>query len=213
MTDRIHMSGRSDQDNQAGRGKPTGTERRGLVLRDRIGMPFAGVYLSGSPQFDVEVWSNGNLLHRIPSKTPESEAVYDALDSGVQELRPPRPSTFLSERYATLEELRDELHTHPGQIAELLWDGLTRTLAVHRTNAAELQQLLDLLAKSDEVAVEMMQNVRDDPVRRDVLLRIDQKLHNYVASTKSLVNHGRQVIRKYSGTHLAFEYEVRRADQ
>jgi hypothetical protein len=74
----------------------------------------------------------------------------------------------------------------------------------------ELLTLLEQAATDEQLAIELVQNVRPPIVRERFQALVTQRLHNYLASTTSLVDHVRRVMRGRSDP-LAEEYERRKA--
>jgi hypothetical protein len=186
----------------------------GLRFRDVAGMPFTAVYMDDARQYDVEIWVNGTLRHKVPPRSDEVEAIYDLIElSDASEARinvaSPSPR-FEAEDSPTLDELQQEMSEHPGQVALARWEGLRRSIGVHDRNAHELLGLLDHIASSPDIAVEMFQNTRPPTARFEIEAQIDQRLHNYVASAKSLIDHSRRHFEKYGGSELQQEYEQQR---
>jgi hypothetical protein len=185
----------------------------GYPLRwtDLEGMPFPAVYVRDVRQYDVEIWVNGTCIHRVPPREPLAEAIYQMIEDA-RAGRLDRPTVDEEPDFSRLSDIREEIRIHPGQIIHLRWMGLRRMLDVHDRNARELGGLLDAVASSDEIAVEMFQNTRPPDVREEIEARIDQRLHNYVASSGALVDHTRRMLAKYEGTALSDEYEIRKEE-
>jgi len=103
-----------------------------------------------------------------------------------------------------LADLRHQITVHPGRIAWIEWDALSASLGVFRGNAAKLRSML-LDAAKPPLALQLVQN--PPPGWRQELQR---RLHNYVAATKTLVDHTRRLLALYPDTNLAVEYEPRK---
>jgi hypothetical protein len=71
-------------------------------------------------------------------------------------------------------------------------------------------EILNAVATEPLLAMELMQNVRPPDVADEINARIDQRLHNYVASAASLIDHSRNLFKHYEGQHVAAEYESRK---
>lgn len=186
-------------------------EGASLRWTDREGFPFPAVYFGDEAQFEVEIWVRGTILHRVPPESEETRRVVALIEQAASELRPARPPIFDPTRYPSLDELQQEISSHPGHVAHLEWEGVARTLTVHQLNAEELTFMLGALATSEELSVEMFQNTRPDTPRRLIRAQLDQKLHNYVASALSLVDHSRRLFDMYPGSSLREAYEDRRS--
>jgi hypothetical protein len=181
-----------------------------LRWTDIEGMPFAGVYIGGQRQYDVELWLDGNLLHRVPARSDAAAAAYDRIEARQHPQPRRRRPAFDPGAVPTLDQLKSEMREHPGQVAYMRWEGLRRSVAVHDRNARDLGALLEVVEESDEIAIEMFQNTAPPIVREEIEGHIDQRLHNYVSSTASLIDHTRRVLNAYEGSELAREYETRK---
>jgi hypothetical protein len=182
---------------------------------DHVDMPFAAVYVDDEPQYDLEVWTAGNLVHRIPPRGPATEAIYERMARMNPQARDTQSQTTpmtLSgdEAQERREAVRRELSGQRGQLANYEWTALGRMVAVHRKNAGELLSVLNRLGSDVMLAMEMVQNARPRVVGDAVELEIDQRLHNYVASTSSLIDQTRRLVQRYEGTSVAREYERRK---
>lgn len=62
-------------------------------------------------------------------------------------------------------------------------------------NYLELKALLDQASSDLRLAIELSQNVHEDSVRVSFVGAVSQRLHNYLASTMSLVDHARRLMR------------------
>jgi hypothetical protein len=180
---------------------------------DREDMPFTALWIGGDRQYGIEIWIDGTIAHTVPERSDATDAVYDLIENppAAPATPPgPPPDADQAEHTARLDAITREMRAHPGSAAFTLWEGLRRTCAVHVRNTGDLTALLDQIAHDPLIAMELMQNVRPPDVADDVYATLDQRLHNYVASAGSLVDHTRRVVKKYPGTHFAAEYETRR---
>ncbi len=162
----------------------------------------------------MELWIDGTLRHTVPPKSPEVDAVYDRFEAGdrgepLPDVGIPQPGTA-DERQARRQRVQAELLVHPGRVAYIRWQALLRTMDVHARNAGELLGLLHGVATGPAAALELMQNVRPPDVADEINAQIDQRLHNYVASAASLIDHTRNLFKHYEGRHVAAEYESRK---
>lgn len=112
---------------------------------------------------------------------------------------------------AKLDEAERRIAEHPAAV-EHAQCGLIEwsVTAVFLPNLRELLGLLDAAATNQDLAFELIQNVRP-PIVRDQFQRVvTQRLHNYLASTVSLVDHVRRVM-KDRDDDIANEFELRKA--
>lgn len=109
-----------------------------------------------------------------------------------------------------LDEAERRIYEHPAYKVFAELEAFGRTLNdVFSGNLAELFTLLDQAATDPDLAFELIQNVHDDSVRERFRALTIQRLHNYLASTMSLVEHARRLLRKRSGP-IADDHEARK---
>lgn len=90
------------------------------------------------------------------------------------------------------------------------WENLRRVHIVLLRNQAELIGLIDTVERNDAgLAIEVLQNVRSSSVKDDFANELTRRLHNYVASVKTLVDHTRNLMRDYSSSPTGEEYGQR----
>lgn len=88
------------------------------------------------------------------------------------------------------------LHAHPTYRAHQDLAAFKVTLdGVFAPNFRSLMSLLDQAATDHELGIELIQNVYSDAVARRFRAEASRRLHNYVASTMSLVEHSRRLVR------------------
>jgi len=115
-----------------------------------------------------------------------------------------------TERLAKLDELDRQIADHPGRIEYVRLQAFARMLgAVFVRNLWELLALLNRAAIDEELAMELVQNVRDPVIREAFQAETLQRLHNYVAASATLVDHSRRLLNGQSGP-LVDEFEVRK---
>src|SRR5205085_2788540 len=102
------------------------------------------------------------------------------------------------------------IRQHAGYLAKRNWDGVSASLSVFMGNAHDLLGLLHQAESDVELAIELIQNVRPDDVARRFQAEVQRRLHNYVASVKSLVDHTRRLMDGYEGHDVRVEYERRK---
>ncbi len=111
-----------------------------------------------------------------------------------------------------LREAERRIFEHPGyrQYAELR--ALERSItAVFVPNLEELSALLEAASTDESLAFELIQNVREPLIRERFHAVTTQRLHNYLASVQSLVDHVRWLMRKRAGS-IAEDFERRKQD-
>lgn len=105
----------------------------------------------------------------------------------------------------------EELQSHPGREAWFRWSTVRHAQETHARNANELNRVIAAFIEDEELALEVMQNVRpESPVRAQFYGVLSQRLHNWLASAKTLVDQTRRFVRKhYAGHELKSEYDRR----
>jgi hypothetical protein len=103
---------------------------------------------------------------------------------------------------ARLDALLAELSAHPGRRAHAKWTGLRDTMDLHARNLSELIALMHRAETDVETAMELIQNSHVPTVRDEFNAQLDQRLHNAVASTVTLIDHLRRVVADYEGSAL-----------
>lgn len=121
---------------------------------------------------------------------------------------------FSDEEHARrLAEAQERVYTHPACIEHYEVAALAQAIfGVLIPNARELLGLLHAAETNEELAIELMQNVRAPTVREEWEARTIRALHNYVSSSASVVDHVRRVMRNRQGPIAErFEHEKRKA--
>ena len=100
-------------------------------------------------------------------------------------------------RLAAAEE---RIYSHPAYVEHQEVEALAQAIGgVFVPNGNELIGLLAAAATNEELAVELVQNVRAPTVRDEFQARTVRALHNYLASSASLVDHVRRLMRDREG--------------
>ncbi|WP_217924559.1 hypothetical protein [Miltoncostaea oceani] len=111
-----------------------------------------------------------------------------------------------------VDDLQRQIDSHPARIEHHAIEALNESLNhVWRPNLAELEQLLVAPSQDQGLAIELIQNVKAPVVRDRFIASVLRATHNYVASTQSLVEHVRTVMRNRSGDTAA-AFTIRRRD-
>jgi hypothetical protein len=99
-----------------------------------------------------------------------------------------------------LKEAGRRIGEHPGYKEILELDALNRSLSgIFVPNFKELLSLLEEASTNPLLAGELIQNVRKPTVRDRFQLDLTRSLHNYLASSHSLVDHVRRLMRHREG--------------
>lgn len=111
-----------------------------------------------------------------------------------------------------LAKVYKQIREHPAHRLYLDIEAFFRSMEhVFGANSVELLLLLDQAASDTRLALELVQNAYDDPVRREFNARLDQRLHNYLAATQSLVDHSRRLLDKLGSGEVHTEFATRLA--
>jgi hypothetical protein len=109
------------------------------------------------------------------------------------------------ERLSPLEELEvleEKLRLHPGAIHVQRREELVRGVSVWSRNTKALMRHLRLAETNENLQEELAQNVYAPTVRDEYFAKLDQQLHNTLASAISLVEQTRPFMADYKGTVL-----------
>ncbi len=110
-----------------------------------------------------------------------------------------------------LDEAERRIREHPAAIEHGMCLSIEWSLtAVFQPNLREVLALLDAAATDETLAIELIQNVRPPIVREQFHRLVAQRLHNYLASAASLVDHVRRVMRDRNGD-IADEFQRRKS--
>lgn len=116
------------------------------------------------------------------------------------------------DRRSRVKAIEKRLAEHPAYQAHMNCEALYRTLtAVFFPNCAELLALLERASRDENLAVELIQNVRAPVIRERFQAQVSQRLHNYLAATATLVDHSRRILRGRSDD-LASAYKARKTE-
>ncbi|MFS0701146.1 hypothetical protein AB6N24_14345 [Cellulomonas sp. 179-A 4D5 NHS] len=113
------------------------------------------------------------------------------------------------ERDVQLRQLDVDLRSHPAAAAMGRWSSINRAHRTFAMNARELDAVLDASETDQELQMELIQNVRDDAVRRGFFALLDQRLFNTLASAVTLVEHTNKLRNDYPNTVFWREFERR----
>lgn len=106
--------------------------------------------------------------------------------------------------------LRQRIRSHPGRVAKRSWDAFGQMHAVHLMNDAELLVLIQAMEQNiNRMGLTMISNVGPEEPREHLFRELLRRLHNYVASAGTLIDHTRNLTDKYKGTATYDEYRTR----
>ena len=110
------------------------------------------------------------------------------------------PREFSTEqglKQAAIEGLRERIKLHEGTLFVQRRKELARGVAVWGSNTKELMRHIRLAETNEQLQMELMQNLHDPAVRDRYMAKLDQKLHNALASVVSLVDQTRPFLARY----------------
>ena len=111
---------------------------------------------------------------------------------------------------ADLRALLDEIEAHPGTRARREWDALIFVHSIFGWNQRELMEMIEAIdSNANDLAILMAGNVRHHEERKGLFTELIRRLHNYLASVVTFVDHTRNLMRSYEGSHTHSEYEQR----
>lgn len=114
-------------------------------------------------------------------------------------------------RLKRIESLQCAIEAHPAYLEHHAIRALGESFGgVYLPNLAELDMLLSRPANDEEFAIELVQNTKAPTVRNAFTAALLRSLHNYLASSQSLVDHVRRVMRGRTGTTTVAEFSRRR---
>jgi hypothetical protein len=112
---------------------------------------------------------------------------------------------------ARLRELLAAIEAHPGKKARRAWDALGLVHMAFMSNQAEFLRLVEAIeSNGDDYGVAMASTVPRYADRSEALYaELFRRLHNYVSSAVTLIDHTRNLTRGYEGTPTHTEYMER----
>lgn len=128
--------------------------------------------------------------------------------AGYHRSQDPRGEDAVKRRLAVERQLR----THPVYIEYHELKAFEQTLVgVYMANGRDLANLLAAASENEELAIELMQNVRDRSKADAFMAVLARALHNYVASSATVGDHSRRLIERKKGP-IAEEFEQRKQE-
>lgn len=173
-----------------------------LETTSTLGFPFDLIRLDGELAFDTEVWMNDHLRLVMPSQSTWAESVVKSIESGHNPISERTLPESDDDWRASMKRLRAELANHQGVINHREWERLGRMFALHSLNYKDLKEYLGAVL-TEEVFLSEVISQSADPSTRDLhILRIDQKIHNFVASSTALKQQAQSLMDAYQETEF-----------
>lgn len=109
---------------------------------------------------------------------------------------------------ANLRDLLAAIDSHPGKVARQAWDALRLVHMAFAGNQTEFFALVEAIESNrDDMGITMASNVPRYAGRRQALYaELFRRLHNYVSSAVTLIDHTRNLTKGYEGTATHAEY-------
>jgi hypothetical protein len=105
--------------------------------------------------------------------------------------------------------LLDQIEAHPGTRANRAWTALRRIHGIHVRNHAALVGLIDHVEGDLDLGMQIISDVDSNDVREEFYDELVCRLHNYLASMATLVDHTRTLARGYADSPFSAEYSKR----
>ena len=188
-----------------------GRQDDGLAIstNSMLGFPFDQVRVRGEYSFSTEVWVNGNLKFMMPRDSDWSRSVVQAMESGENPNPPFTIPEDANEWRELVDGLRKEMAQHDGAINHELWDRLDRMFWVHSFNFEDLRRFL-AVALSEEVFLKEIMNQDADPfLRKQHLTKVDQHIHNFLASGYAMEQQATKLMKAYRSTEFGRRFQAK----
>lgn len=178
-------------------------------LKENINLPFVIVELDKVPAFDSEVWINGELKYLMPPDTQWARDAIEFFESEAVENQSFSIPSDQEEWKKLLESLGAERANHSGEINQIAWDRIDRMLLVHVLNAEHFKSAFAETLSEEVFLQELMSQNASPDKRRIRLAKVDQVIHNFLASGYSLEQQALVFTGAYKGTEFARRFSMR----
>jgi len=110
------------------------------------------------------------------------------------------------------ERLWKRLQDHPATVAQRRWDSLRLVVVVFSRNTQLLRRHITQAESDVEIGAALINNLRvPNTIREHFETEMVRLLHNYLASTSTLIDHTRKHMKAYKNTSFLVEYNMRLA--
>jgi hypothetical protein len=179
---------------------------RDLEWRTPENAPHGLVYIDGARAFGVDLWVDGSLVVSVPHRSSASISVYDTFEGTyARDVETHAPWVEPDDFGADIRAIQAEISASPGHQARLWWSSFRRTIDVYFRNHTDLRALINGLNANPELALEMVQNVREPTAREEVLAQLDQRLMNLAASAAAIEDHAFALVKQYPSSSFKIE--------
>lgn len=118
---------------------------------------------------------------------------------------------YSNPRHERILELGVAINNHPGMIAHNLWDNFELVFrSIYKVNRVHLRAWVKEPGQNDELSTELFQNVRPPIVRDRYLRELARLIHNYAASSATLIDHSRQLMSNYRKSDFEQAFQERK---
>jgi len=182
-----------------GSDKPINT----LKIVENSQLPFTAVYIDDQPLFDAEIWRGKIFVAKVPPDSAFTRAVYYSLQSGSY----PEPEALTANNSAIhLVRIQNDMTETKRQMHENDWVAFRGMFNIWNLNRTDMKNLIHKLYNDEDLAIEMIQNVREPVIRDQVHRQLDRVIFNYLAAFRAVIESSRDLISKYPESNLANKY-------
>jgi len=112
----------------------------------------------------------------------------------------------VDKRDLRFSELLRHITEHPAQDSINRWNALERIHRVYLANQSDLLRIIDLPNAHKELGIALFREEAEREVYFDELYRM---IHNYLSMLASLIDHSRNLLKKYESSSTQVEYKRR----
>jgi hypothetical protein len=117
-----------------------------------------------------------------------------------------------SRKVENFRDVERQIVEHPAYLEYQECEALRRSIVdVFLPNLQELLELLEQAPLDRDLAFDLIQNMRKPTVRDRFSATLSRRMHNYLASTMSLVDHVRKIMRGRTGA-IATQFSAKKID-
>jgi hypothetical protein len=174
--------------------------------------PFTRVFINEVPQYDTEIWINGNIQHVVPERSPWSEAVYARIEGELAKPTPNQRSFNPNQSEVQRRRLEEVRRLTLSEMNFDEWETVIRMHAIWVRNMTQLRGLLNKLSTDHEFAIVMVQNVGPMDAKEAISTELDVRIYNYLSSAISLIEVTRILMRNYEESEFHGRYIARKLE-
>lgn len=114
------------------------------------------------------------------------------------------------ERAKRIQALTERISNHSASRALSDWKSLQRVIQAYVTNAEELSMLIAAPEADARLLIALVSQDQEGGARQRYYDGLFRCLHNYLSILATLIDHARNLMRRYKGTDYYTEYELRK---